>query len=173
MIEFRNKLSKRSDRGFTLVETLVYLAVTVLVSGALVTTFLSLTTVIARSAIERALTRDADISLELMLRAIREASTVNTGLSTLGTSPGVLALTDGATTTRFYLSSSRLTKSVNGTDVGPLTSSGVSIQNFTVNRYVGGTTEMVRISLTLHAENKVASSTRTFNIGATLRGSYE
>lgn len=160
-------------RGFTLIETLVYLSVMVLLVGALVTSFVSLDTVLVRNATERALTRGAQVSLDRMTRAILSADTVHTGLSTLGTSMGALALTESATTTRFYISGDALMMSVNGTDLGPLTSDGISVEDVVFYRYVGSTTEMVRVALTLSAAGKASSSTRTFYTSAVLRGSYE
>jgi type II secretory pathway pseudopilin PulG len=162
-----------TTKGFSLVEVMVYLAVTVFLAGALVTTFLSLNTVLARNATERALTMGAQVSLERVVRAARSADTVHTGLSTLDSSMGALALTEGATTTRFYVSGDALMLSVNGTDLGPLTSDGVSVEDVVFHRYVASTSEMIRMELTLSAIGKASSSTRTFYSSAVLRGSYE
>jgi Tfp pilus assembly protein PilW len=162
-----------SKKGFSLIEVMVYLAVTVLLAGALITSFISLSTVLARNATERALTTSAQVSLERMVRTARSAESVNTGLSTLDTSMGALALTESATTTRFYVSGDALMVSVNGTELGPLTSDAVSVEDVVFHRYVASTSEMVRMELTLSAVSKAASSTRTFYSSAVLRGSYE
>lgn len=167
------KTTVKKNGGFSLVEVMVYIAVTVLVAGALVTTFISLDDVLFRNKTERELTHSASVSLERMTRAIRSADSVNTGLSTLGVSPGALALTESGTTTEFYTSGSSLMLSVNGTELGPLTSDAVTVQSVVFNRYTGSTTEMVRVALTLSAVGKASSSTRTFYTSAVLRGSYE
>lgn len=145
----------------------------VLLVGAFVTSFLSLDTVFVRNATERALAQGAQVSLDRLTRAILSADTVNTGLSTLGTPLGALALTESSTTTRFYVSGDALMMSVNGTDLGPLTSDSISVEDVVFYRYVGSTTEMVRVALTLSAIGKASSSTRTFYTSAVLRGSYE
>jgi len=168
-----SKQKKFLHRGFSLIETLVYIAVTVLVSYAGVTTFLSLNTVLIRNQTERTLGHSANVSLERMVRDIRSAVSVNVGGSTLGTSPGVLALSQGATTTTFSVSGGNVVVAVNGTNLGPLTSDAVTVQNLTFTRYVATTTEMVRVALTLSANSKAASTTRTFYTSAVLRGSYE
>lgn len=160
-------------QGFSLIEVLVYLAVTVTLAGALVTSFLSLNTVLARNATERTLTQNAQTSLERMVRGIRSADSVNLSLSTLNTSFGTLTLTEGATSTRFFISGGTLSMSVNGAGTGPLTDDGVIVRDVVFNRYVASTTEMVRVSLTLSTIGKSASSTRTFYTSAVLRGSYE
>lgn len=166
-------IHKKNARGFSLIEILVYLAVTVTLAGALVTVFLSLNTTIARNTTERALMEGANVSLEQLSRVIRDADSINAGLSTFASTTGALALVESTTTTRFYLSGSTLMMSVNGADVGPLTSDEVSVGGVTFTRYTGSTTEMVRVGLTLTAIGKASSSTRTFYTSAVLRGTYE
>jgi len=162
-----------TTRGVTLIETLVYIAVMLVLSGALFLTFFSLDTVLVRNKVERELTDSASVSLERMSRAIRSAGSVNTGLSTLGSSPGALAVQEGTTTTRFYISGNNLMMSVNGVVLGPLTADGVTVESLVFTRYVGVSSEMVRVALTLSSDNPAASSTRTFYTSAVLRGSYE
>jgi Tfp pilus assembly protein PilW len=166
-------MKKRTKHGFSVVEILIYLSVTVLVAGALVTTFLSLTTTLLRNKTEQELAHSASVSLERMVRDIREAHSVDTGMSVLGTSPGVLELESASGTTRFYVTGDDLVVSVDGAVVGPLTSDVVTVQNVVFNLYTGSTTNMVRIALTLSAVSRAASSTRTFYTSAVLRGSYE
>ncbi len=165
--------SKNSLTGFSLVEVLVYMAVTVLISLAGVQTYLSLDTVLVRNATERAVNHSATVALERIGREIRSAVSVNTGLSTFDTSPGELTLVYGTTTSRFLVSGNALVLNVNGTDIGPLTSGAVVVENFTVNRYVGTTTELIRVALTLSGNSKAASTTRTYYTSAVLRGTYD
>jgi type II secretory pathway pseudopilin PulG len=159
--------------GFTLIETLVYMAVLVIVVGALVTTFLSFNTVLVRNATERVLTKEAQASFEYIVQAIRQSDSVNTGMSTFNTSPGTLALTEGATSTRFYVASGVLMFEQNGVAVGPLTSDAATLESLVFNHQTGSTSELVRVEMTLSSHNTSASTTRTFNSGAVLRGSYE
>ena len=162
----------QKKRGFSLVEVLVYLAVLILVVSVSISTYLSLNTVLLRNKTERTLTNAAHVALERVVRDIRNSSTVNTGLSTLGSSPGVLTL-DSGTTTQFQLSGDSVAVSVNGTELGPLTGPNVTVDELIFYRYLGLTTELVRVKLTLSVSTKAASSTRTFYSSAVLRGSYE
>lgn len=166
-------MTSKRNYGFSLIEIMVYLAVTVTLAGALVTVFLSLNTAIARNTTERALTEGVSVGLEQISRAMREADSVNTGLSSLNTPSGALALVNGTTTTRFYLTGDVLMMSVNGTEVGPLTGEAVTVQEMTFFQYIGDETELVRAALTLSAVGKASSSTRTFYTSGVLRGSYE
>lgn len=167
------KHTHHTFRGFTLIEVLVYLAVTVTVAGAAVTTFLSLNDVLLRNRTERTLAHAANVTLERMVRDIRGASSIDSAQSAFGTSPGMLTVSTGATTTQFSVSSGNIVVSVNGSELGPLTSDDVSVENLVFTRYLGTSTEMVRVALTLHAESDAASTTRTFYGGAVLRETYE
>ncbi len=159
--------------GFSLIEVLVYIAVTVSISLAGVLTYLSLNSGLVRSATERSVNHAAQVALERITRDIRGATTVNAAQSTLGSSPGVLTLTNAATTTNYSVSGGALILEVDGVTLGPLTGSGVTVEDFTVNRYVGTSTELVRVKLTLSAVTTAASTTRTYYTSAVLRGSYE
>ncbi len=165
--------SHASVRGFSLIEVLVYIAVTVFVSTAGVLTYLSLNTVLLRQETERSVNHAAVVALEKISRDLRSASSVNTSQSTLGTSPSTLTLNVGTSTTGFSIVGGVLVYTRGGVEVGPLTGTAVTIENFTVDRYLGTSTELVRVALTLSAENKAASTTRTYYTSAVLRGSYE
>lgn len=164
---------KQKTRGFSLIEVLVYLAVTLLVAGAGVLTYITLNTVIVRNATERAVNHSAQVVLERMGLEIKRSVAVNTVQSAFSTSSGALALVNGTTTTKFEVSSGALILSVNGIGQGPLTGSGVTVKDFIIDRYVGTSTEMVRVALTLSASSSAASTTRTYYTSGVLRGSYE
>lgn len=151
----------------------MYLAVLVLLATALISTFLSFNTIITRNKTERELSQSANLVLERIARSVRGADSVSTGLSVFDVSPGRLTLVESGTTTSFYVSSSTLMLSVNGIVKGPLTSGTISVERVIFTRYVGSTTEMIRVSLVLDASSDTASSTRTFYTSAILRGLYE
>lgn len=162
-----------SGRGFTLIEMLVYMAVLVVVVGALVTTFLSFNTVFFRNTAERALTEEARIALEYILGSIRQADMVNVAESVLESSPGTLVLSTNGIETTFEVSSSTLTVSEDGNEVGPLTSDAVGVDALTFIRYEDTATELVRIALTLSVDTPVYTTTKTFYASAVVRGTYE
>jgi Tfp pilus assembly protein PilE len=171
----KNTFIKKNStaKGFSLVEVLIYLAVTVLISLAAVQTYLSLDIVLVRNATERAVNHSAMVALERLGHEIRSAVSVNTTQSTFGTSPGELTLLYGTTTANFAVVGTALVLTVNGTEVGPLTSDSVIVENFTVNRYVGTTTDLIRVGLTLSGNSKAASTTRTYYTSAVMRGTYD
>jgi prepilin-type N-terminal cleavage/methylation domain-containing protein len=163
---------QKKEKGFSLVEMLVYMAVFLLIASALVITFLSFDTTLIRNKTERVLAQEARVGLEHMLLAIRHADSVDTVLSTLDTSPGELIL-EGDETIRFYLSGGILIMEVDGETLGPITSDAVTVEDITFNYQSSAATDVVRIELELSSVTKAASTTRTFNAGAILRGTYE
>lgn len=164
---------QRTKKGFSLIEVLVYIAVTVLIAGACVTTYLSLDATLIRNRTERILAHSASVSLERMVRNIRGAESINNAGSTFGTSPGALELVSGTTTTKFSISGDNLVVAVNGGTPGPLTSEEVIVRDLVFTRFTGAVTDMIRVQLTLSANTKAASTTRTFYTSAVLRGTYE
>lgn len=159
--------------GFSLIEALVYIAVLVLVTLAGVLTFISLDDVILRNTAEREVNEAATVALERIVREIRSSVSVDTGASTLGSSPGDLVLAQGATTTRIQASSTRLFLEVNSIDFGPLTSGAVTVDSFIATRYLNAETELVRVELTLTHVTPVVTVSRTYFTSAVLRGSYD
>ncbi len=160
-------------RGFSLVETLVYLAIMVLMVTACVGIFGSLNTILARNAIERELTTSASVTLERMLRDLRSANIVDLTPSTFNVSPGTLTLVQGATTTAYTLTGGNVVVSVNGSAPYPLTGDEITVDSLVFSRYATSTIELVRVALTLSTHAKAASSTRTFYTSGVLRGAYE
>jgi hypothetical protein len=151
----------------------VYLGVTVLVTLAGVSTFLSLDTVLLRNSTERTLAHEASVALERMVRTIRDADSIHLGLSSFDVNMGSLALDTMGTTTVFSVSNGNLTVAENGLPLGDITSDSVTVENVVYTRYTNTDTELVRVALTLSTSNKAASSTRTFFTSAVLRGSYD
>ena len=156
-----------------LIETLIYITVTVIVTIVTVNMYFSLDDVLLRNKTERALTNAATVTLERLVRDIRAADTVDSGSSTFDVSPGVLVLTTGVNTTEFSLSGGSIIVEENGVEIGPLTGGDVSVDELIFRHYVGSETELIRVELTLSAVSKAASTTKTYYIGAVPRGSYE
>jgi Tfp pilus assembly protein PilV len=121
-----NRYANR-NAGFSLIEVLVYLAVTVIVTSAFVTAYLTLDTTILRNTTERDMAHAASVALERMVRDIRDASSIDSATSTLLTSPGILQVTSSGTTTRFYMANGRVYVRVNNVELGPLTSDSCAI----------------------------------------------
>lgn len=161
------------SRGVTLIEVLVYAAVLVTLATALVASMISLRSVLERNARERALATAAGNVMERFTRDVRDADSVNVLLSTLQATSSVLVLESGATTTTYSLQNGALMLEVEGAVLGALTPDDVRVTKWSVVRYDGSSSDMVRAELELSVTGKYASSTETFALSSVLRGSYE
>jgi len=165
--------NKNSIKGFTLIEMLVYLAVLLLAVSAMVTLFLSFDTTLLRNQTERELNHTAQITLERMVRDIREATTADTAVSNQLT----LETLSAATTTIFSLSGDDVLMTINGNTIGSLSSNEVQVDDLVFTKYETAGAELetilVRVALTLSVSTKAASTTKTYYTSAVLRGSYE
>lgn len=167
------KPTLKNAQGFTIIESLVYIVVVVLIAGAMVTTFLSLDDVLLRNRSERMITNDITVTFERMMKDIREAESAESDSDGNGTHND-LELTSGATTTKFYESGGKIVVDVNGAILGPLTSEEVVVDNLSFTKYMAGpTTTMIRAEIELSITNKAIATTKTYFNSAVLRGSYE
>jgi hypothetical protein len=113
------------------------------------------------------------VALERIGSEVRSGLSLNTAQSTFGSSPGELTIGYATTTSNFSVSGGKLVFTQNGVVIGPLTSEDVVVESFIVDRFMGTTTELVRVSLTLSGNSKAASTTRTYYTSAVLRGTYD
>lgn len=80
------------QKGFTLVELLIYIAITGVVTVSLVQFGLAISTARVKTYVAQEVQANARMALDLMSRKIRMAREVNTGASVWGSDPGVLSL---------------------------------------------------------------------------------
>ena len=168
MIRYYNK-----QRGFTLVELLVYISLLLIMSIASVSLMLSLQSTLSEQRSKRALTQGGVIAMERMLYEIRESETITVPLSTLGSSPGVLVLEQETQDVTFDTNSGSLRVAIDGSTAEPLTDTTITVDNLVFTYFDNTRTEMVRVDLTLTATIGSATSTQTFTSSAVLRNSYD
>lgn len=157
----------------SIVDTLVYCAVLIILTGAAVTAILTLNTVFERNKAERVITNAATMVIERFARDVRDADTINLLLSTLAASSSVVVLENGATTTTYQVVNGAVMLDVQGVSYGALTPSDIKVQNFSVVRYSGSRSDALRLTLDLATSGRFASTSKTFHSSAVLRGSYE
>lgn len=165
-----------SRQAFTLLETLVYVAVLVVTTALVTTTVVGMLRPAARLRAARAINTSALSSLERMSREIRNAATIDTLGSVFGTHPGRLALTafDGETplTRTFYLEGTMLQVD-NGSAVGALIGPDVLVSSLVFYRLLSGTSEGVRIEMELSTTTSSGTRRETFYTTVMLRDSYD
>ena len=131
---FLKAKSYKLKAGFSLVEMLFYIAILALSLVAVMQTLLVVTRSYGVLRNAQHIEEETALSLERMLREIRDANDIADAGSTFGTHPGVLALktTDAigtARTVEFSLAAGKLSLKENGVVTGFLTSMSTTISN--------------------------------------------
>ena len=159
----------KRQHGFTLVEMLVYIAVLMVTAVGSIGLLLSLDNLFAKYRAEQKIFRSATTALERIVYDIRSADSVSASSYLY---PGTLSLSIDGDIFTYATSSDALHVSENGTDIGPLTETGVKVTDFAVYSY-SDVTDFARVRITLSSSYGGITVTETFNAGAVLRGSYE
>ncbi|MCI0619939.1 hypothetical protein L0Y40_02830 [Candidatus Wolfebacteria bacterium] len=165
------------DSGLTLVEMILYLAITAILFVVIVNMSLLFGSSQSRLATARVLNRSATISLERMIYEMTRADSVDIGASSLGVDQGVLALntTNGEgdpVVDKLYITDGALTLEEDGVVAGALTESGARTTSLVFNRITTSGSEAVRVALTLEAGSGPSVRAETFYTTVILRHSY-
>lgn len=150
----------RSNRGFTLIEMMVYLMIISIVLTAAAELSFQFAASQAKGRAMQEAARNARFGLSRVALEVREAAAINYGDSVFGTSPARLSLaTDDAATnpTIITVSDGRLwIKQGSGTDL-PLTSSQTSVGQFLVDNLTKpDITKNLRLVLTVDSPGAAA-----------------
>lgn len=162
-MNIRRRTTCQEERGFTLLETLIYMLVAGVVLSFATLFFFQLVTTQVKSAAIAEVTRNARFALTRVTIELREAQQINFGASVFGSSPGTLSLmTSNPATdpTDFFVSGGALMIR-RGVDAAlPLTSSKVEVIDFTLEDLSTlDRTRAVRTSVTVRFLNTGALET--------------
>lgn len=171
--------SGHSDRvkGFSLVEMLFYIALLSLALLAVTETLILVTRSYGNLRSVQRIEQEAGVSLERMVREIRDAQSVNGASSVFDSHPGKLLLNttnaSGATrTVEFFLDNGKLSLKENGVVLGALTSAKTGVTNLIFRTITTARSQAVKIEMTLQSGNGSALRTEHFYATAVLRDSY-
>lgn len=165
------------NKGFSVVELLVYIAIMTLVLTSIVVLLVNATKILTRVKEIKEIRTSALVSFERMTREIKEAKSVTLAESALGTNPGSLTLQSSDDTgtpleVKFALNDDGdLVLYYDGVSRGSLVSSDVSVDDIEFYRIDDSVSESVRIKLTL-THKDVPEKPETFYTTVLLRGSY-
>ena len=147
-----------NNKGFTLLELLIYIAVIALIITAVSAMLLWGVRSRAKAKVMDEVTRQADSAMTIMLREIREAGSVYTPTSILGSHPGQLSLQTAKYVPPgeilgyidFFLCGTRLCLKKEAQDPVALTSENVVVDNLVFSS-VGGSANpsAVRVVISL------------------------
>lgn len=170
---------KKNNKGFTLVESLVYIGLFALITLIVVQILFSEIQAWGHARAERNAVDAGRFAIERLTQEIRLASSVNSSTSMFGTHPGVLALNTYQTPTS--TSASALTIDLDGSELtlardaaspASITGEHARISNLVFRHLTASSTEAIRIELTIESGNGRYEKEKTFTTVAVLRGDY-
>ena len=163
-------------RGFTLLETLVYVAILATVTALTTATLVTMLKPGPRVRAAQALNAGAIDTLERLSREIRNSYAIDDLGSSFAVDPGRLALQtldSGVPETRtFYLASSTLMINNNGIP-GALVTSGADVTSLIFYKLSTAISQGVRIELELSTSTSSGVRTERFYTTVMLRDSYD
>lgn len=169
----------RFHKGFSLIETVIYVAILAVLSVLVVNTILIMFSAFTKASILRRVTLDGETAFERITREIRLASSINDGSSILNVNPSRLALntvrsaTDSTSVTKqFYVSSGRLVLQEDSNPIEYLISPRATTTSFIVSKITTTHSQVAKISLTLEVGKGSNQVSRSFFNTVILRGSY-
>lgn len=163
--------------GFSLVETLLYVALLALSLLVVMQTLVAFTRSFAVFRAVAQIEQSATLSLERMVREIRDAHDISDTGSIFGTHPGQLFLNTttaagAARTVLFSLNGGALVLTEDGMVTGSLTGSTTRVANLVFRKITTERSKGVKIEVTLMAGSGPAARSENFYATAVLRDSY-
>jgi len=149
------------NKGFTLVETLVYAALFVILLGAIINSTFLLSTSYRHVKDVKNAQMSALVAMDRISREIRQASTINGAGTSYNIPSGSLLLDTGA---EFFLADGKIMMEQNNVSQGALTTNNVQVGTLMFRRIDTGNSQGVKIEMTIENKN--------FYNTVMLRGSY-
>ena len=166
--------SRQSQRGFSLVEMLVYIGILVFMLAIVIEVVLSIGGSDKIIRAHRNIDTSATLALDRIGREARGADSIVVASSVLGSNPGrlVLMTQNGSGTPRtveFYVSGGQLILRENGVDTGALTASDATVSNLVFRRFASSTVEGIRTEMSLTSGTTSNFMSETFYSSVLLR----
>ena len=159
----------KTNFGFSLIEMIIYVAILVLMLAVVVEVVLSVARNDRIISAVKVIENSAITTNERIGREIREAESVASTTSIFNTHPGKLILTQGSTTTEFYLSNNRIYLKENGVVMGALTEADARATSLIFRYYATSTSERVRVEMTIEAGTSTHYRVENFYSSAVTR----
>ena len=177
-LRIRNPVRAREDmRGFSLIEALFYVVILSFALLAVMQTLLVVTKSYGALRNVQRIEQEAVISLERMMRGIRDANGIDDAGSVFGAHPGKLLLQSTTasgtpTTVEFSLNAGHLVLREGGITVGFLTSTTTNVSNLVFRKITTARSAGVKIEITMRSGTTTSARTENFYATAVLRDSY-
>lgn len=153
---------------------LIYIAILVLMLGVITNVVISMVHSGRIINALRNIETSAIMSTERLARELRQAESVNVGLSILGSDPGKLVLEsidllDNPRTVAFYLSSGTLMLSENGVDTGALSQSDARVSSLIFYPFSSPDALGIRTEITIESGTSTYYRSKKFYSSTILR----
>ena len=160
-----------------MIEILIYIALFAVFSVVVTKSFINTAASFSQIRANRVLSANGFTIMERISRDIREAESVDSGSSTLESSPGILKLnstdsSDDPKTVRFYISAGDLKLEENGLLVGNVSSTDVTINSLIFRSITTSAGSAIKVELTLDYAKGNTNKTVNFSNTIILRGDY-
>ena len=153
----------RTTGGFSLIETIVYIALFVGLAALLIDSLIVMSKAYGESRASRDVLESSEVSLERVVREVRDASSIDGTMSRFDVANGALALkgiVNGSDrNVTFSLSGGQLFVSVNGDSAVPLSDPHVSVDSLVFRQVVAGPAQSVRVEATFRSLRSVTGKT--------------
>ena len=168
---------KQRNKGYSLIEMIVYLAIFTSVSVLVINSFIIVLGSFSATRTNRDLLESGAVVVERIAREIRQAESVDVANSTLGSSPGALQLNSnnsGGTPViiEFRIVNGALNLYEDDLLVGNLLGQNISVTSLIFRRISTTNGEGVKIELTLQDSISKNLQTASFYNTIILRGGY-
>jgi len=166
--------TKNTQKAFSLVEMMIYIAILSLVIAALITTANSVINTYGKMKAYEEIAHTGTVALERITREVRRARSVDFFSSVLGVHPGRLVMLtqdwSGNTSTAIVSLSSGRILVQNGGSASPVSTSGVTINNLVFTQYTTPNSEGVLIEFTVEKTGGGTTLSKQFRTFTVLDG---
>ena len=162
------KFKRESLGGYSLIETLIYIFILVIIIMAVIGLVIAMIRAIDTFRVEREINHGAQVALERIVREIRSADSIDLAGSVFNTNPGQLKLVKVGTNYNFSVSNNSLILVENSGSAISLLPTEVIVPSLIFRHIIGSASDSVRIELTL-SHNADQNREEIFYTTASLR----
>ncbi len=164
---------KQLKKGYSLVETIIYLAIFTFISIFVINSFITIMSSFWVTNYNRNILESGITSLERITREIRQAESIDT-INTTSTNLVLNGEDESGNprTVRFTLSDGAINFYENGNLLGDLTHPDTIISNLSFTRISNTESEAVKIQMTISSDGSNIERSENFYSTIILRGSY-
>ncbi len=165
----------KQNRGFTLIETLIYLSLLIVLGAIVINSVFSLFSSYSKIRLTQDMETTAIQVLDKMTRDIHASTAVVDAQSSFNVPNGYVSLSipngAGTDTVKYYATSSQIKVDKNGVYLGDLSLKSVMVNSFDIDYVNGTSTKALKIELQLQAAVRNSTETlyKTFRTTVQLR----